>query len=1232
MPKRSGRKSAAQTPAPKAEQIKGSKKNPKGTAASEKAASKIKLSDETINVLKDKLDKFKEKYPSKKNVNLNDLKAVYRRGSGAYSSSHRPTISGGKPNSRAAWSYARVNKFLEKAAGKPVKKAYVQDDDLLENGGTVKGYIQENFPIISDEKLKRDDIIKIFKINKNVIISIVWGGRISKGGKSYMIYVPNRKGIMEYNISSNIIDGRTINSMIKKNELIEIDGERDKYTLNFSLFENVGETPRFADGGLIAPNGKPSNLTPEQYELVRTPEFKAWFGDWENDPENASKVVDENGEPLFLINSNNDESGLTFRENEVLYATTDEEWSDIYGIIKRKVVVNIQNPYTIEYAKNGDDFIRNENGEVIYDGEPTEKSEKGTPYSYRYIDDTIKNNLLDRGYDGIISKTESFTKIDGTVVPEQTSVVAFQKSKVKDNGESYASGGRVSNSRSSIPNVRGGWTKDKILRYLKQNPSDTTSTYTLVKYISEFDNWEQFKEHIYYHGTPNYIDKGLKPSIVFSERFAESQGGGGYGERYWGISLTKRKRTAESFSGMGRSVTIYPVILKKDAKVIHRTDLQDSSEIEDIIVELYENGIDAVWIGGGEEELVVVNPNSILLYKNGSEIFNVYGGFKSNNLTDEEIKHTYETANELWEKYKNEYATKTSKDERDVFIRTLPQIKFADGGLIAPNGKPSNLTPEQYKLVRTPEFKAWFGDWENDPENASKVVDENGEPKVMWHYAKRLQYEIDKFYAFNVDKQLGSHFGTIKQAQNLKYIPSGESELKNPEKDLTDFRYYQVFLNIKNPIRLKDVGIFGEEELLDAIDLIKPLKDYDWEYFNKYDRKLSRLNRIKDWLLRTLYIDGIVYLNRYETNAKTSLISSLDDVSDELFKNKIPDAEDSWIAFYPNQIKLADGTNTTFDANNPDIRFADGGEPKNSQMIQCVRCDWTWDTADSDPEDMYVCHKCGFDNTLFYEGGILKPTLSVQEMAEKHNVDIEVIIDELIKGAEHEMEHTDDIDVAIKIASHHVAEMPDYYEKLEQIEKMEDGGDVVEDNSEIIEPMEIEIRDYLMQQRAEAQDVLHCTDTRVFKAMICKTKIEIAEKRLSETQNPEEMNCWNECIHIWSDCMSDIVNNNIPVREYKDGGEPCGCGKMYEKGGLAYGNSHDKGGMPLVVKSTGQNIEIEGGEGVVNKRSMQMTKKVEFEGRKMTPCEVISKINQMGGGVKFKCEDVKEIIAEDGHF
>ncbi len=51
----------------------------------------------------------------------------------------------------------------------------------------------------------------------------------------------------------------------------------------------------------------------------------------------------------------------------------------------------------------------------------------------------------------------------------------------------------------------------------------------------------------------------------------------------------------------------------------------------------------------------------------------------------------------------------------------------------APNGQNSNLTEQQWLQVRTPEFKNWFGDWENDAQNASEVMDENGEPKVVYH-------------------------------------------------------------------------------------------------------------------------------------------------------------------------------------------------------------------------------------------------------------------------------------------------------------------------------------------------------------------------------------------------------------------------------------------------------------------------------------------------------------------
>ena len=67
-------------------------------------------------------------------------------------------------------------------------------------------------------------------------------------------------------------------------------------------------------------------------------------------------------------------------------------------------------------------------------------------------------------------------------------------------------------------------------------------------------------------------------------------------------------------------------------------------------------------------------------------------------------------------------------------LQVIKDQAKADGSFMkAPNGRPTNLTEKQWLQVRTPEFKEWFGDWENDPTNASKVVDDNGEPMVVYH-------------------------------------------------------------------------------------------------------------------------------------------------------------------------------------------------------------------------------------------------------------------------------------------------------------------------------------------------------------------------------------------------------------------------------------------------------------------------------------------------------------------
>ena len=124
--KRPGRKSGAQTPAKPSERKRGSKKNPKGSAGGGKKAPAITFSEKVITSLKNKVKEHNAKYSKK--VTLGQLKKVYRRGAGAFSSSHRP----GK--SRGQWAMARVNTFLRMVRGGKVKESYRAADGDIARG------------------------------------------------------------------------------------------------------------------------------------------------------------------------------------------------------------------------------------------------------------------------------------------------------------------------------------------------------------------------------------------------------------------------------------------------------------------------------------------------------------------------------------------------------------------------------------------------------------------------------------------------------------------------------------------------------------------------------------------------------------------------------------------------------------------------------------------------------------------------------------------------------------------------------------------------------------------------------------------------------------------------------------------------------------------------------------------------------------------------------------------
>ena len=122
-------KGGASTPAKPSERIKGSSKNKKGSAGGERGG--IKVSEQTESTLEKKVQAHNAEVKGDlgKRATMGMLKAVYRRGAGAFSTSHRPGMT------RAQWAFARVNAFLHLLkTGKPKSAKYVTDNDLLPAG------------------------------------------------------------------------------------------------------------------------------------------------------------------------------------------------------------------------------------------------------------------------------------------------------------------------------------------------------------------------------------------------------------------------------------------------------------------------------------------------------------------------------------------------------------------------------------------------------------------------------------------------------------------------------------------------------------------------------------------------------------------------------------------------------------------------------------------------------------------------------------------------------------------------------------------------------------------------------------------------------------------------------------------------------------------------------------------------------------------------------------------
>nr|DAG82078.1 MAG TPA: nuclease [Caudoviricetes sp.] len=191
----------------------------------------------------------------------------------------------------------------------------------------------------------------------------------------------------------------------------------------------------------------------------------------------------------------------------------------------------------------------------------------------------------------------------------------------------------------------------------------------------------------------------------------------------------------------------------------------------------------------------------------------------------------------------------------------------------------TELTFKQWQQVRSPEFKAWFGDWENDPENASKVVNpKTGEPLVVYHGT------LNNFNIFNNDR--GVHFVSDDPKFVDKFVTQNGGDFADGANVMP------LFISSKNPFDYTNKKHVGKLSVMAGLSssAVSEIKKGKWQRIE--DRTI--IESIKD-----LGFDGF-YVNE--------------------------DGVKNLAVFNSNQIKSASSNTGAFSKENDDIRFSRKGE------------------------------------------------------------------------------------------------------------------------------------------------------------------------------------------------------------------------------------------------------------------------------------------------------------------
>lgn len=207
----------------------------------------------------------------------------------------------------------------------------------------------------------------------------------------------------------------------------------------------------------------------------------------------------------------------------------------------------------------------------------------------------------------------------------------------------------------------------------------------------------------------------------------------------------------------------------------------------------------------------------------------------------------------------------------------LPTRLFrTDGYIHSIRDSDSPVKPKFENVTQSQQFKRWFGDWQKNPNSASKVVNADGTPKVVYHGTNSKDFYV--FDSSRSDKRV-----KLNTLGDGYYFTSEEETAKRYGE-----RVMALYLDIKKPYRVyaRDGGI--RAQMADDFHM-----DAD---------SISR-NDIQSILRANGYDGVLLYRSKYDADSDFSTA----------------------VAFSNTQIKSATDNIGTFDRTNPDIRYSLSG-------------------------------------------------------------------------------------------------------------------------------------------------------------------------------------------------------------------------------------------------------------------------------------------------------------------